>query len=59
MDPGHVSMEEEDWLDNTNLEVHPSLTFEESEVIFLDVYVPDPIVEEDNNVQPDPNNNPW
>lgn len=59
MDPGRVSTEEEDRLDDTNLEVHPSLTFEESEVVYLGVNFPDPIIEEDNNDQPDPNNNPW
>lgn len=58
MDAEDMCMEEEENLDNTNIELHPSLTFDDDEVLYLDVVLPDPIVE-DNNVQPDPNVNPW
>lgn len=60
MDPERPCMEEEeDTLDDTNIELHPSYVFEEHEVIYMDVFVPDAIAEEDNDVQADPNINPW
>jgi hypothetical protein len=57
MDHAHVSMEEEgDTLEDTNIELHPSLTFDGAEVEYMDVYI-----EEEDNVQPEEEDNvqPW
>jgi hypothetical protein len=50
-------MEEEgDTLEDTNIELHPSLTFDGAEVEYMDVYI-----EEEDNVQPEEEDNvqPW
>lgn len=70
MADARVSVEEEgDTLEETNIEVHPSLAFEEDEVEYMGVFideaevddmgdfVPDPIIEEEDDVQPDPDIN--
>lgn len=72
MADARVSVEEEgDTLEETNIEVHPSLAFEEDEVEYMGVYIPDdeaevddmgdfipdPIIEEEDDVQPDPDIN--
>lgn len=47
---------DDDNLDNTNIELHPSLTFNADEVLYLGVNIPGT---EDDNVDPDPGVNPW
>jgi len=57
MDDAHVSMEEEGvTLEDTNIELHPAYTFDNTEVEYMGVYI-----EEEDNVQPEEDDNvqPW